>query len=708
MKHNNLIKKQRLKIILFVLLIFNAIYVNSQISTIIQDAGCSDRLPPAPTTPIPDCDCDEGGVCHWICAGSPVLKYLGGITINECIIATDPNYNIISTEYNEPLTSTPYYGIEYETVNCDELNTIINSYNGSGYLIIYFPAGVYLFKKSININKSRIILKGAGGDSHLFNKPTHFFFDLPENAGTCINIIKNYIGIEDIYIMQKQLVVDDYDKYNTNTITINGSNCWIRGVESNFTRRFHIGIYGNYNTVSGCYFHDAQWYDDRSTGRAYGVCLSGNSEHNLIENNIFFHLRHSMVLQYGAKLNVVSYNYSSEPYGINCTKISGEWWECIDYSNRLADLLFHGQTPGSTENLCEGNYVEKIRLDRVHKADETNGPNNTFFRNLAEDKYQIFLDGFSIYHVPSDNQDKQYKQNVVGCNAKPSSSDYEKIKEYGFKSYWYKKNTLGTLIAEWQDIPPSSQYSYYKTGKPAFWYDWISWPYYPDGENPAKSRDFMVHNPPYNATEVVYAGWNLYKNMCGPCIYDKGIHITESPALQNNFVATEYITASYAITTPEKVTFNVGTDGYIELNPGFETYGNGIFEAYIDPTISCDFCNKMLLGDYYPGAQDHSTKESPKQKSEKEKTENKNNTVFKCNPNPFNNSTQIIFSIQETTNVRLYITNIYGTEILELVNNELSKGIHNINIKGSALCSGIYYCILETKDRRSHIKLVKL
>ncbi len=85
-----------------------------------------------------------------------------------------------------------------------------------------------------------------------------------------------------------------------------------------------------------------------------------------------------------------------------------------------------------------------------------------------------------------------------------------------------------------------------------------------------------------------------------------------------------------------------------------------------------------------------------------------NNTIFESRPNPFNNSTQIIFSIQETTNVRLYITNTFGIEVLELVNNELSKGIHNITIKGSALASGIYYCILETKDRRSHIKLVKL
>jgi len=45
---------------------------------------------------------------------------------------------------------------------------------------------------------------------------------------------------------------------------------------------------------------------------------------------------------------------------------------------------------------------------------------------------------------------------------------------------------------------------------------------------------------------------------------------------------------------------------------------------------------------------------------------------------------------------------------LELVNNELSKGIHNITIKGSALASGIYYCILETKNIRKQIKLVKM
>ncbi len=663
------------KIIFFWVLSFNTIYVNSQISTIIQNAGYSDRLP-------------DGGAAgwedHWVNAGSPVLTN-GSITVKECIDVTE--HGVINGWID-------YYQAKDNADRLQDIVDIIQEKDDGLYTLIYFPAGAYYFSRTITLNKKFIILKGAGGAENLQGQ-THLHFNLVLGEyyqKGCIEVNKKNIGIEDLFIIQ-----DNWTSIESFTIKLNSNakNCWIKGVESSYTQRFHIGIYGNYNTISGCYFHDAHDYSDAG-GNGYGVCLSGKSEHNLIENNIFKHLRHSMVLQAGAKYNVIGYNYSKDPHGFN----SG-----IEYSSCLSDLLFHGREVGDNTfegpqyNLCEGNYVEKIRMDAEHKA---NGPNNTFFRNLAEYKYTCSMPfagikGFSIATVWG--TDDEYRQNVVGCNAKPPSHDRNQIDDIGFQKYWYNNH----MESKWQDIP-SYQYSYYKIGKPAFWdgYDWINWPYYPDGENPAKSRDFMAHHPPYNATEVVYAGWDLYENMCGPCIFDQGKDITETPALQHNFTATEYITASYAIPDAEPVTFAAGQ--YIELNPGFETYENGTFEAYIDPTISCDFCNKMLLGDYYPGAQDY----SPKQKPEKEKSENKNNTVFECHPNPFNNSTQIIFSIQETTNVRLYITSIYGIEVLELVNNELAKGIHNVNIKGSALASGIYYCILETKDSRRHIKLVKM
>jgi len=657
-------------IILSVLLSFYCIKNNlkGQISNIIQ-SDCSDCLP----SEAPDV---------WINAGCDVLNNGNGVYIKECIDVAEPGYGIIA---------------DGATDNSVALNTIINSTGQSGYTIIYFPAGAYYFSGTITLNKKFVILKGAGGA----NAPnqTHFHFNLPEGTGTCINIIGNHIGIEDVYFIQDELSSSEHEeKYNTNTITINGSNCWVRGVESVRTRRFHIGIYGNNNTISGCYLHSAENYSDDG-GRGYGVCLSGNAYNNLIENNIFSHLRHSIVLQYYAKLNVLGYNYSRDPHGFN-----GGYDGTLNYSEHLADLCFHGHgTPGPTGNLCDGNYVERIRLDAYVHDGDYNGRNNTFFRNVAIGSPLSVYKPFSIAHVNKKNEKKeQYRQNIVGCSARPSIKTWNKINSKGYYAYWYQKVTpfpslTPYLIPEWTAIP-YDQYSYYKTKKPAFWYDWINWPYYPDNsDNPAKYR---YDN---ESCKIIPAGWNLYENMCSPCIFDTGIDITETPALQHDFTATEYITASYAIPDAEPVTFAAGQ--YIELNPGFETHENGTFEAYIDPTISCDFCNKMLLGDYYPGAQDY----SPKQKPEKEKIkENKNNTVFECRPNPFNNSTQIIFSIEETTNVRLYITSIYGIEVLELVNNELAKGIHNINIRGSALSSGIYYCILETKDIRKHIKLVKL
>ncbi len=102
------------KIILFGFLSFNIIPVNSQISTIIQNAGYSDRLPP--TTPIPDCDCDEGGICHWVCAGSPVLTT--GIFVKECINVTEQG--VITTS-----DIPPYYQTYDPTCpNSDIINSL--------------------------------------------------------------------------------------------------------------------------------------------------------------------------------------------------------------------------------------------------------------------------------------------------------------------------------------------------------------------------------------------------------------------------------------------------------------------------------------------------------------------------------------------------------------------------------------------------------
>ncbi len=103
MKHNYSIKKQRLKIILFIFLIFNAINIKSQISTIIP----ADRLP------------DNGTgewYNHWINAGSPVLTT--GIIVKECINVTEQG---VITTSNIP----PYYQTYDPTCpNSDIINSL--------------------------------------------------------------------------------------------------------------------------------------------------------------------------------------------------------------------------------------------------------------------------------------------------------------------------------------------------------------------------------------------------------------------------------------------------------------------------------------------------------------------------------------------------------------------------------------------------------
>jgi len=195
-------------------------------------------------------------------------------------------------------------------------------------------------------------------------------------------------------------------------------------------------------------------------------------------------------------------------------------------------------------------------------------------------------------------------------------------------------------------------------------------------------------------------------------------------------VASEQIELNLGLTNPSGANLLDG-QSFINFYPGCNiTFVTDDYEGFPDGLgISGDVGAEYEIIPYYPGAVNtgevfvytcpdgskmlfcegnsdttdtthYLPKEKPKIDNFKE--------IFESHPNPFNNSTQIIFSIEETTNVRLYITSIYGIEVLELVNKELSKGVHNINIKGSALASGIYYCILETKDHRRHIKLVKM
>lgn len=70
-------------------------------------------------------------------------------------------------------------------------------------------------------------------------------------------------------------------------------------------------------------------------------------------------------------------------------------------------------------------------------------------------------------------------------------------------------------------------------------------------------------------------------------------------------------------------------------------------------------------------------------------------------PNPFNPSTTIEFSIPQTSHTKLFLTNILGEKVLDLLDEEKKTGKYSILLKGQGLSSGIYFYILEAEGLES-------
>ncbi len=69
-------------------------------------------------------------------------------------------------------------------------------------------------------------------------------------------------------------------------------------------------------------------------------------------------------------------------------------------------------------------------------------------------------------------------------------------------------------------------------------------------------------------------------------------------------------------------------------------------------------------------------------------------TSFKLNqnyPNPFNPTTQISFTLDKPSRIKLLVYNVQGQIVSALVNSRYSSGTHSITFDGSNLASGVYY-----------------
>jgi len=171
------------------------------------------------------------------------------------------------------------------------------------------------------------------------------------------------VGIENLKIIKSSTGSTG----EPNIIIQNAINCWVKGVESYLTNSVHINVYYSAHIeISGCYIHDSHNWD--GDGNGYGVRFYRSTTNSLLENNLFYYLRHSIVLSAGANCNVISYNYSRYQYS--------PWTS--DYTDN--DFVLHGRYAFS--NLVEQNWAKNIKADASHG---NNGPYNAFLRNVCYD-----------------------------------------------------------------------------------------------------------------------------------------------------------------------------------------------------------------------------------------------------------------------------------------------------------------------------------
>jgi hypothetical protein len=141
------------------------------------------------------------------------------------------------------------------------------------------------------------------------------------------------------------------------------SYCWLKNVESEFADGDHVDIFNSFRCeVRDSYFHDAFSHTSGLTDA--DLMLASKTTACLIENNVFWRLHASIMLNWGAAGNVIAYNYSANNFD--------------QYSSNavMADICMHGAHP--MFNLFEGNYAVKFSPDSIWGSSS----HGTVFRNV--------------------------------------------------------------------------------------------------------------------------------------------------------------------------------------------------------------------------------------------------------------------------------------------------------------------------------------
>ena len=78
------------------------------------------------------------------------------------------------------------------------------------------------------------------------------------------------------------------------------------------------------------------------------------------------------------------------------------------------------------------------------------------------------------------------------------------------------------------------------------------------------------------------------------------------------------------------------------------------------------------------------------------------------NPNPFNPSTKIEYSIPSDSFVELKVYDVLGSEVITLVNEQQQVGVYRADFTADNLPSGMYFARLTANEFTLVVKMILL
>jgi hypothetical protein len=399
----------------------------------------------------------SGLIIRGAASDSTTLKFdLGPNSTADAIVISGSNTSISTMLVNNATKDTS--AIDVADASAFAAGDYIKlSFNDSSLLFSSWAYGtVGQVAKIASVTSNTIVLES----------PLRMNYDTLTHAKiTKLNMVTG-VGIECLKIHRADATVGQ-----TNSITFtNAAQCWVTGIESYMCNFAHIAINTSTNiSIKGSYFHEAYAYG--GGGQGYGVLCQSTTGECLTENNIFNHLRHSMLIQSGANGNVYGYNYSKEPF----------WSEPNLPSNSAGDMVLHGNYPYS--NLFEGNIGQNMVIDDSHGQ---NGPYNTYFRNRGE-----------LYGIFMNNNPASNNQNLIGNEVTNTGFALGFYYISGTGHLEHGNNVNGTIHAT--GTTTLADTSYYYLTRPAFLQSMNNWPSIGipntlnSGTIPAKQR-FDINN----------------------------------------------------------------------------------------------------------------------------------------------------------------------------------------------------------------------